>query len=148
VNEIRVASGTLENAFDLWSNDLGLYNENQVLEGDPDNDGINNLWEWGLGSDPLDPDSQGHPAEYLGLQMGETNYIVYLYTRTRYGGSNDRRPAHFLVETDNLVFTPFVKSTNYIQTGAAFDADFWTHTNLVPVTSDQKFIKLDFEWSE
>jgi hypothetical protein len=142
--EIRVASGTLESNYDKWTDSVGLYNANAPKTGDPDNDGVNNVWEWGQGGNPLDSGSVGHTERIMdSLSDGGTNYLVYIYPRLK-----DPRPTYTLTETDNLVYGTFVNAeSNYVKNVFSNnwqgDTKFNTVTNLIPVTGAVKIIKLN-----
>ena len=62
INEIKVFAGSSLDAYDYWTDSVGLYNENMPKGDDPDADGANNVWEWGMGGDPLDRRGQHRMA--------------------------------------------------------------------------------------
>jgi hypothetical protein len=145
VKEILLSFGTSLLSYEEWTDSVALYNENAPKTEDPDHDGYNNVWEWGQGGDPLDPDSVGYTNRYMDQQTdGGTNFFVYIYPRLK-----TPRPDYYLSETDNLVFGDFSNAqSNYVVNTLGNwlgDTAFQTVTNLIPTTNAVKFIQLNIE---
>jgi hypothetical protein len=148
ITEIRFATGTLEDDYDFWTDEVGLYNENASKTNDLDSDGLVNVWEWGMGGNPQDSNDIGYGSStniITSYETGPTNYIVYVYPRKK-----NPRPDTFLSETADLILPPGYENqqSNYvINTLGNFqgDNDFQTVTNRIPTFDAQKFIKLNME---
>lgn len=137
----RIFSGQKLSPLVEWASDYNLYNEDAASGFDYDGDGVNNIYEWGLGGNPANTNKTGYATEFLGLDdAGE--HLVYVYPRLK----NDPRPNYELLETGTLSHPDYQnKEGGYgIVTGDwPGDGVFEAVTNLVPVDADTKFIKLN-----
>jgi hypothetical protein len=143
VKELAVTTGTTLNDYEKWTDKVGLYNANTGRTLDPDDDGYNNAWEWGLGGDPLDPNDQGYTEDFTSVQSGLTNYFVYKHAMKK-----SPRPDYHLTETYNLQYVDFELLTNEtVSTLGNWQGDtaFQTVTHKIPATDAVKFIKLNIE---
>jgi hypothetical protein len=125
-----------EPTYAAWSNSYSLV-EGEL--GDDDNDGLINLYEYGLGGDPTNGFVDGNiPAfETAGGDM------VYVYAQR-----NDDTNLVYYLETDtDLVNAPGWTNSGYAVTGTntTLGGDFDEVTNSIPTTDDQKFIQLVIE---
>lgn len=119
-----------------WGVDLGGQTD------DYDGDGLSNVYEYGLGGDPTDFSDQGVSPVYDVVTVAGTNWFGYVYPRL--ADLDETITYHLEVNTDlasgiwsNAGY--FVLGTNV--TGESMDYV----TNAVPMSENQKFIRLIIE---
>jgi hypothetical protein len=145
INEIKVFGGTSLDNYDYWTDSVGLYNENTPKADDPDADGADNVWEWGMGGDPLDANDRGITTN-IEYRTDGTNF-VFIYPRLK----SAARPGYFVTETYNLQYVDFENhETNYtIEAGGTWtnEPDFERVRNIIPHTNSAApgFFKLNIE---
>jgi acyl-coenzyme A thioesterase PaaI-like protein len=121
-------------AYGTWSNEYSLV---YGPDGDDDGDGLNNLYEYGLGGNPTNGAVDGNLPTF-GAGSSGFDYVHALRT-------NDASLIYYLELTDDLVGGTWtnigysVSGTNV--TGGEFDFV----TNSILTTNDQSFIKLIIE---
>lgn len=125
--------------FDLWASDYPTLTGGQL--GDDDNDGLINLYEYGLGGDPTNAASIGHVPSYGTLASGGTNYFEYVHARRTTPGNG---LAYYLEQNNDLVFGTWTNSGDYVEVGiGTLDSDFESVTNWIPTTGKSKeFVRL------
>jgi hypothetical protein len=119
-----------------WSNTYSLVYGDQ---GDDDDDGLINLYEYGLGGDPTNGFVDGNIPTF-GENGGSMLYI--------HAQRNDDTNLVYYLETDtDLVSDPVWTNSGYTVTGTntTLGGDFDEVTNSIPTLKDQTFIKLVIE---
>jgi len=132
-------------SFEIWTADYAFESPDDALpEADPDMDQLSNLYEWGLGGNPLDGTDRGNTPMALGADATGTQFI-YLYPRLK----DAARPRYYLEETSDLIVVPFGNQEGLytITVGGDWpgDSNFDTITNQIPMDSAEKFIRLMME---
>lgn len=119
--------------FERWAADRGV--EGYFL--DPDRDGLDNRYEFGLGGEPLDPASTG----YLPALGNTPDGLRYVYPRRREAGLDYR-----LETRTNLVSGGWTTGgyAELPETGR-IDDEFEAVTNDIPSSASQGFIRLIIE---
>ncbi len=129
--------------YDWWQAGNLLVPPAGDMGSDPDGDGAVNLMEFGLNGDPSDVGNTGVAPEIDMVNMGGTNYLQYVHLRRK--GTN-LGISYKLKDTVNLVFIPMTNdaavAAQYI---GDYDANYESVTNLIPVTENEKFIRLEIE---
>ncbi len=140
VEGFKVFTGTQLTAMEMWADSEGIYNADAGADADPDGDGVNNLYEWGLAGDPKNPSNKGQQPKTVGLDGTGTNF-VYVYPRLK---DADSRPTYTVEEGGNLVYTNWSdQSASYpVETVGLWNAELESVTNMIPTDLDVKFIKL------
>ncbi len=143
-NYWKLNVGTQPSTYDLWTDSVGLYNEDAAKTTDFDGDGWNNVWEWGLGGDPTTEGSP-KPIQARESYLDGSGNFVYIYPRLK----DAARPNYFLTETDDLVFGSFTdqESSYTITSGGSWTnkPNFEAVTNIIPTLDSTKFIQLNIE---
>ncbi len=121
----------------LWSNEFSLIGG---LYDDEDNDGLLNLYEYGLGGDPTNGLSQGLGSIFEGTQIGESNVLVYVYARRRADDSGIR---YWLETTDDLQSTNWTDAGYQELSAEVINTDFEAVTNLIDTVEPHQFIRLN-----
>jgi hypothetical protein len=126
-------------AYEAWSSFYALV---EGAAGDDDLDGLANLYEYGLGGDPTDPQDQGHSPESGIVSDGGTNWFVYTYPKL----SDANSGLSYSIElTDDLVDGIWTNIGYEVPgTGTdAFASGFDAVTNRVSTQDDPaQFIRL------
>jgi hypothetical protein len=118
--------------YDLWASEHGV----GAATDDFDSDGINNLYEYGLGGDPT------NPAVHGTLPTFSTAESVFTYSYPK--RSDDDSLIYTVQTTTNLVVGPWVETGVFItETEPGDPLDRVTAT--VDSTADGKFIRLKIE---
>ncbi|MCF7817298.1 MAG: hypothetical protein K9M54_05390 [Kiritimatiellales bacterium] len=120
-----------------WGVDLSNPN------GDFDNDGLLNIYEYGLGGNPTNVLDQGTSPVFGTVDVGGTNYFGYVYPQLSDPNSG---LSYSLAITTDLVFPNWVTNSGYLVygtnvTGNALDEV----TNITTTVENQKFIRLIIE---
>lgn len=126
----------VEPGYAAWSNDYSLV-EGEL--GDDDNDGLINLYEYGLGGDPTNGFVDGNIPTF-GQDGGGMLYI--------HAQRNDDTNLVYYLETDtDLIAAPSWTNSGYTVTGTntMLGGDFDEVTNSVPTTDPNRFIRLIIE---
>ncbi|RKX40657.1 MAG: hypothetical protein DRP64_12345, partial [Verrucomicrobia bacterium] len=128
--------------YDLWVEGYGLTGGDAATTNDYDVDGLNNLYEFGLGGDPTDPLDQGIAPTYRLTEDAGTDWLTYVYPqRSAYSGLT-----YYLELTDDLVVGGWVNSGYEEQGTGTIDSDFDAVTNRVSTEiEDEQFIRLIIE---
>lgn len=129
-------------AYQVWSEKYGIGAETN----DFDNDGVNNLCEYGLGGNPTNPADRGI-ASVCGIQeINETNYFSITYPAQ---ADPNSELAYRLESTTNLtegIWTGACCTNVY---GSTFlDGNFEYVTNITTTEENQKYIRLAIESEE
>lgn len=104
---------------------------------------LNNLYEFGLGGDPLDASDEGTAPIIFVVEQGGTNWFVHVHPER----SNPDAGLHYYLElTDNLVLGSWTNSGySFFGTGT-LDAEFDWVTNVVStIDDDSQFVRLIIE---
>jgi hypothetical protein len=142
VSEMDVSAWTppsYATAYQAWANFYALVNG---PEGDDDLDGLANLYEYGLGGNPSDPQDKGHSPESGIVSDSGTNWFVYVYPMM----SDINSGLSYSIElTDDLVDGIWTHvGYEVLGTGTdAFASGFDAVTNRVSTQDDpSQFIRL------
>ena len=140
VLQVQIAGGS---PVEIWAIGYGLSGDDAAATADPDNDGINNLYEYGLGGDPTNSADIGIVPVYGTLEDSGTNWFEYIYPRQSDVNSG---LTYYLELTDDLIYTPWANS-GYEQVGTGtIDSEFDAVTNRISTAiTDERFIRLMIE---
>lgn len=129
--------------YGLWAASYGLSGDDALSSADPDEDGLNNLYEYGLGGNPTNSTDQGTSPEFGVVNVGGTNWFGYVHPQLP--AVPDSGLSYSLELNTDLVdgtWTNFgytVMGTNV--TGGSLDFV----TNVTSTIEDKKFIRLVIE---
>jgi hypothetical protein len=112
-----VEVAVMDSGYGQWSLDNGLTGG---AEDDDDDDGLLNVYEYGLGGDPMDPDDQG-TLPVMSVSNGGASYTHVLLT------DSTADISYIVEQTSDLVGEPWTNAdwsavTTNTTTDAAFDA--------------------------
>jgi len=130
-----------------WLDAYGSGMSGATADGDdPDGDGVVNIFEYAFGGDPTDDTSTGNqPAHGVVAGDGGASILeVIYYERT---DASSRGLSTSLKETANLVFDDFTNATVTVVGTGSGPSGFNAVTNHVPVDDDEKFIRVDVNYS-
>ncbi len=141
---MRLLYGSSVTAYEAWADLQGIFNDDAVPLLDFDNDGLDNVTEWGLGGDPADGNDVGITARRTGVDGGGN--FLYIYPRLKSAsrptynvmGNADLLYGSFQVLTEGVDFTEVSSGGNW----AANRTDFEAVTNAIPTAESAMFIKL------
>ncbi len=71
---------TTGQTYSVWASGFGLTGGDADANADPDHDGIQNLVEYALGSDPLNPDADAMPVMSI-ITVNQVKYLALTYAR-------------------------------------------------------------------
>ena len=112
---------------------------------DPDGDGVANILEYAFGGDPTDDTSTGNQPSHGVVDADGTDVLeVIYYERT---DASSRGLSTSLKESANLVFEDFEAATVTVVGTGSGPSGFNAVTNHVPVDDDEKFIRVDVNYS-
>ncbi len=126
--------------YDAWAADYGL---EELADGDDDDDGLSNLYEYGLGGDPTNGLNQGTSPVYGTVNVGGTNYFGYIHPQLAADQSSGL--TYYLKLNTDLVYGTWtnagyaVLGTNV--TGGPLDFV----TNVTDMAAAKKYIRLIIE---
>ena len=110
-----------------------------------DGDGVANILEYAFGGDPTDDTSTGNqPSHGVGDADGTDVLEVIYYERT---DASSRGLSTSLKESANLIFEDFEAATATVVGTGSGPSGFNAVTNHVPVDDDEKFIRVDVNYS-
>ncbi len=143
-NWVSASPVTPESLYADWLNGYQpALGANTNLTDNPDNDALNNLYEYAVGGNPTNAADAGYASSYAATQDSGTNYIEYVYYKR--DDAEARGLGYYLELTDNLTI-PAWTNAGYEVTGEAAGAPgFNTVTNRVPVAKAAEFIRLKIE---
>jgi hypothetical protein len=120
----------IDGMFGQWQINYGV----SGASNDPDRDGLDNLAEFGLGGNPTNPLSLGHPPTF----GNSSNVFHYVYPRRLNSGLS-----YWLETSDNLLSNDW-KTSGYVELPMVgkLDPDFEAVTNEIPSIGNQTFIRL------
>ena len=132
---------SISGAYEAW---IANYPTAGVLTNrtdNPDNDALNNLYEWGLGGDPTNGADIGHLPTYGMVEFGGTNVLEYVYPKRN---NADIVGLTYHLEQNTDLITGNWTNDNYLVGGTGtLDGEFNSVTNTVPTTTeDVQFLKL------
>ncbi|MCF7818233.1 MAG: autotransporter-associated beta strand repeat-containing protein [Kiritimatiellales bacterium] len=140
-------SGTLTvstggNNYDIWAAGWGV--ALGAATDDYDNDGLLNIYEYGLGGNPTNGSSQGNSPVFGAQTLGGTNYFGYIYPKLKDPNSSI---TYKLALTTDLVNIGWTTNSGYIVYGTyiAPSGDFNYVTNVTTTVESAKFIRLIIE---
>ncbi len=139
----KVVVGQAATPLQQWTDGFNIYNEDAAAGFDYDNDGLDNVYEWGLFGDPTDSGNTGLSPEAVQLDATGSN-LIYIYPRLV---DPDNRPQYFLEEIGNLTFGPWTNEEGTYDISAGGDypgslGEAEAVTNSIPTNLDAKFIQL------
>ena len=110
---------------------------------DPDIDGLNNLYEWGLGGDPTNSADIGHVPSFGIVEDGGSGWFEYIHAQRN--DADDLGLGYYLALRTDLV-AGTVTSNDYVVGTGTLDSEFDAVTNRIPTdVEDEQFIKLMIE---
>ena len=125
-------------AYGSWSNRYALV---EGSDGDDDNDGLSNLYEFGLGGNPTNSMDMGNPAECGMVEESGTNWMCYVYPMM----SDTNAGLQYGLElTDDLVNGSWTNA-GYVVLGKgtnAYESGFDAVTNRISTEEMTKFVRL------
>ncbi|MDZ8120508.1 fibronectin type III domain-containing protein [Pontiella agarivorans] len=133
VDHMRLLYGSSPSVFQKWCDEQGIYNEDAVESADLDGDGADNLYEWGMGGDPLDGTDIGITQRRMYMDGDD---FVYIYPRLK-----GVAPTYTLKAADSLVIGGFdetlVEGVDFTEVSAGGDWAGWAPefeavTNAIP----------------
>ena len=121
--------------YEAWKNEYVVTGE---PDDDQDNDGLLNLYEYGLGGNP----TNGFVDGEIPIFGHEGSGMEYIHAQR----SDDPALVYALALTDNLVFGLWTTNTGYTVSGTNVTAGTFDYvTNTIPTVDDATFIKLIIE---
>jgi len=140
VFQLMVPGGTPS---ETWALNFGLTGDDAAPSADPDGDGMNNLYEYGLGGDPTNSATWGISPLYSVAEEAGTNWMTYVYPKR---SAPDSGLTYHLELTDDLVYTPWANSGYDVVGTGTIDSEFDAVTNRIPMVPEgEKFIRLIIE---
>ena len=129
--------------FSTWMKDHGLSGSDAVSTNDYDGDGLDNLYEFGLGGDPTNFANLGFSPIYGVGEDAGTNWMTYIYPRR---SDPESGISYHLELNTNLVTGVWINGGYDIMGIGTIDSDFDTATNRIPVDEeDELFLRLIIE---
>ncbi len=140
VDFLRIESSPALTDFDIWAEQFPL---SEGPDGDDDDDGLSNLYEFGLGGNPTNAADQGSLPTYTVVGAGGTNWFECVHPVS---SNPESDLGYTLVLSENLVFGGWTNA-GYIATGTNVTGGPLNYvTNRVPIaTGDAKFMHLLIE---
>jgi len=128
---------------DLWAESFGLTGAAAAPAADPDGDGLDNLYEFGLGGDPADPLDRAIAPSFSVVEEGGTTGMDYVYPKRSDPNSG---LTYHLELNDDLIYGNWTNS-GYVVTGTgSINSDFGAVTNRVSTSGEEsRFIRLSVE---
>ncbi|MEA2067581.1 MAG: hypothetical protein U9P12_00135 [Verrucomicrobiota bacterium] len=129
--------------YTLWASQYPSMGSQTNQTDNPDGDGLNNLYEWGLGGDPTNSVDIGHVPTFGIVEDGGSKFLEYIHAKRN--DSDDLGLDYHLDLNTDLVYGNWV-SNNYEVGIGTLDSEFDAVTNRIPTdTEDAQFIKLMIE---
>ena len=122
------------NGFDNWATAHGLTGTDAEQGADPDGDGLNNLYEYGLGGDPTNSADQGTSPTYRKLSAE----IQYVYPAR----TDDSDIEYYLEINDDLIYGTWTNSGYTAASGPSGTPDWDSVTNSISTDVAEKYIRL------
>lgn len=124
--------------YDLWVENAGLTaGVNDGLTDNPDGDALNNLYEYGLGGNPLDDTDIGQEVTFT----NDDGTMVFVHVQR----SDDNSLSYWLETCEDLVAGTWTNA-GYSVVGTNVTGHTFNYvTNTVPTVDGQKFIRLVIE---
>jgi len=132
---------TSKSPLDLWVEGYGLTGTDAAAKADPDGDGLDNLYEFGLGGNPADPLDSGISPSFAMVEEGGTNWMLYIYPRQ----SNSHSGLTYYLEVNNdLLHGDWMDAWDVVAGTGNIDSDFDAITNRIPIAESlcRKFVRL------
>lgn len=126
-------------AYELWKEDYGISGE--APTDDHDLDGLDNVYEYGLGGDPTNATDQGISPTYSLEESGGTNWLVYVYPRLLDPVGID----YYLELTGNLVASAWTNDGYFVGGTGSFNGEFNAVTNIISTDPTTTFVRLIIE---
>jgi len=139
VDTIQIYDIVSETPFSDWAAGHGLGGSDAAATNDYDGDGLDNLYEYGLGGDPADPASRG-VLPIFGMGEGGTNGLRYIYPKRSDPGSGI---SYHLELTDDLVSGVWTNAGYETIGTGTINSGFDAVTNRIPTDMlGERFIRL------
>lgn len=143
LDNFSIKGTVVEDAYQSW---VAAYTNGVAAasDADPDGDGLNNTYEFGLGGDPVDAEDTGYVSSCGSVEESGTQWFEYVHPRRV-----DSDLTYYLELTDMLT-NPAWTNMGYsvIGIGEAFEGDsaFEAVTNRIDTTAkDHQFLRLIIE---
>lgn len=128
--------------FAAWADGYDLAGNDALAGANPDDDLLDNLYEYALGGNPTNGNDIGHIPEYALVPSGGTNWLEYVHARRK--AADDI--AYFLELTTDLVYGTWTNAGYAVVGTGDIDAEFESVTNRVSTAAEAKqFIRLVVE---
>jgi hypothetical protein len=144
LDNFRVHDGAVPLAgFDAWAEKYPAMGSENGPQDNPDGDGLNNLYEYGLGGNPTDPNDQGISPVYETAVEGGTTWLMYTYPVL---ADPESGLDYYLETTTDLAAGGWADSGyEHLGTGVT-GGDFNYSTNRISTSSnDSTFVRLIIE---
>ena len=124
--------------YELWVENSGLTpGVNDAFTDNPDEDALNNLYEYGLGGDP----TNGVDIGFVPTFDNDSGTMLYVHAQR----ADDSTLVYFLETIDDLVSGSWTNS-GYSVTGTNVPGGLFDEvTNAIPTVADQTFVRLIIE---
>lgn len=140
VDRLRIETFDVENTYEAWAQYYGLDAGQSGRSSDPDGDGMDNLLEYALGSNPGAVDA----SAVLPSAVFQNDELIYVYKRRLDAAA--RGLSYGVILRENLVSGSWTNIGTTAETGsAAVNSDFETVTNSIPATNQLGFASLRVE---
>ncbi len=125
--------------FHNWIGEYGLGGADAAADADPDGDGLDNIYEFGLGGDPTNTADQGMSPSFTA--EGGAGSVTYVYPKRLDSGLVYR-----LEINDDLVYGDWLDSGYTVVGTGSIDSEFDAVTNQVSTAvKNEQFIRLIIE---
>jgi hypothetical protein len=130
-----------EVAYQTWVNEYNLPTNAAAYVSNPDGDDMNNLAEYGLGGNPMNPDDTGVQPDWRLMKAADTNFIEYVYRRR---SDHEARGLAYWLETSTNLQESSWSSNLVIEIGSGpLVEGFESVTNRLPIDDEsQQYIRL------
>ena len=131
----------LPGGYEAW---IGNYPSAGILTNrtdNPDDDSLNNLYEWGLGGDPTNGTDIGHVPTYGMVESGGTNVLEYVYAKRN--NADLLGLTYHLEQNTSLIVGTWTNDNYSVEGTGALDGKFNSVTNTLPIDiEDIQFLRL------
>jgi hypothetical protein len=124
--------------YEVWWNEYGLSGSDTNYLTDSDDDGMNNLMEYGLGGNPTNDDAAA--VQPVFADVAGPNMMEYVYRRRT---DAEARGLDYWLELNTNLVSATWNTNGYTETGAApIETGFEAVTNEIYTTETNRFIRL------
>ena len=132
---LQLVVESVTSPLDAWMQDYGVSD----AAADPDGDGLDNLYEFGVGGDPTNALDTGHSSFYALEGDGSATWLTYVYPKRSDPSSG---LAYYIELSDDLASGSWSSNGYEVVGTGSIDADFDAVTNRIPTSSkDAQFVR-------